>query len=119
MNEIRVGQDLYELNVDDKLRPSVERNISGRTQMDIEIDSLVIPEKPFFLNKIILLLRWYRKIFSTKLGHRCVFDPSCSRYCEIAIRNQGILRGLCLTINRLFRCRPSNGGVDLPKGGIS
>ena len=119
MNKIRVGQDLYELNVDEKLRPSIERNISGRTQMDIEIDTLNIPNNPFFLNKLIVLLRWYRKSLSRKIGHRCVFDPSCSRYCEIAIRNQGILRGLYLTFNRLLRCRPKNGGVDLPKGGIS
>lgn len=119
MSLFKVGSDSYELNIDEKLRPSVERQLSGKTSMDIKIDSLPIPEKPFLLRQSILLLRWYQEKISPKLGHRCVFDPSCSRYSELAIRETGLLKGFYLTIIRLFRCRPGNGGLDIPptKGG--
>lgn len=119
MSTLKVETDLYELNIDEKLRPSVERQLSGKTNMDNEIDSLPIPEKPFLHKISILLLRSYQKNLSPKLGNRCVFDPSCSRYCELVIRENGLLKGFYLTIKRLSRCRPGNGGLDLPptKGG--
>ena len=114
MNKLKVGLDSYELNVDEQLRPSIERQLSGTTKMDTEIHSLPIPEKPFLIRSSIMLLRWYRKHISPKLGKRCVFEPSCSHYCELAIREVGLLKGFYLTIKRLHRCHPGAGGVDLP-----
>ncbi|WP_375445142.1 membrane protein insertion efficiency factor YidD [uncultured Fibrella sp.] len=60
------------------------------------------------------LLRWYRLRISPRLGQRCVYEPSCSRYAELAFRKHGFYTGLSLTINRLKRCKPGLGGTDIP-----
>ncbi|MCA9857621.1 MAG: membrane protein insertion efficiency factor YidD [Dehalococcoidia bacterium] len=62
-------------------------------------------------------LRFYRRHWSPRLGARCVFDPSCSRYAELAIRAHGVRRGVLMTVHRLRRCRPGNGGTDFPEIG--
>ena len=103
-----------EILVDETLRPTVERLLSGSTNMDMEIESTPIPEKPLLLVMAIKLIRLYQRFISSKLGSRCVFEPSCSHYCELSIRSFGLLRGTLLTIKRLFRCRPGAGGIDLP-----
>jgi len=114
MDKINIDIDSYQLNVEEHLRPSVERQLTGTTKLDSKIHSMPLPEKPYILKNSILLLRWYRKYLSPKLGNRCVFEPSCSHYSELAIRENGILKGYYQTIKRLYRCRPGNGGIDLP-----
>jgi len=110
---LKVGTDSFELNIEERLRPSVERQLCGTTKLDTTIHSMPIPKRPFLLKSSILLLRWYRKYISHKLGNRCVFEPSCSHYCELVIRESGVLTGSYLTIKRLYRCRPGAGGLDL------
>lgn len=105
---------LFDINVPEKLKPSVERKITGTTKMDSEIDALPMPERPILSIIAITLIRWYQIKISPKLGNRCVFEPSCSHYCELSIRELGILRTVQLTFSRLYRCRPGNGGIDLP-----
>ncbi|PHS16921.1 MAG: membrane protein insertion efficiency factor YidD [Kangiella sp.] len=61
----------------------------------------------------VLALRTYRKCRPRFIGDRCVFEPSCSHYCELAIRENGFFRGVKLTFNRLYRCKPGAGGIDL------
>lgn len=114
MNDIKVGSDIYELNIDERLRPGVERRLTGTTRTDQEIHSLPIPTHPFWLKHCVYILRWYRERISPKLGSRCVFEPSCSHYAELAFREKGFSVGLKLTLRRLFRCRPGTGGIDLP-----
>jgi uncharacterized protein len=41
-----------------------------------------------------------------KLGVRCRFEPSCSRYAEAVIRRDGALVGTFRTAGRLLRCGP-------------
>lgn len=74
------------------------------------------------LNKLIiscllLLVRAYQLIISPILGPRCRFYPSCSHYCQEALHEHGISKGLILTIKRIFRCHPGHpGGFDpVPK----
>ncbi len=58
-------------------------------------------------------LRLYRLLVSPLLGPACRFEPSCSRYAEIAVRRHGVLRGGRLAIARLLRCHPLGGqGFD-------
>jgi len=114
MSKLEVGSNTYELNVEEILRPAIERRLSGSTKMDIEIEANPIPNKPILLSGSIKLIRWYQKRISPKLGSRCVFEPSCSHFCEVSIREYGLLKGINLTIKRLFRCRPGTGGIDLP-----
>lgn|GEM_PF-1711663 len=96
------------------LIPSVTRHIFGRTARDAEIDQLPAPATPLTVYVAVLMLRWYRKMRPASIGQRCVWDPSCSRYAELAIRKRGMFRGLVATVSRLVRCRPAQGGIDLP-----
>lgn len=104
-----------ECRMDDALIPSVLRAFAGATPGDAEIDSLRVPRRPVWLASTIRSLRWYRARVAPHLGQRCVFEPTCSRYTELVLRDLGFLRGLALSIRRLARCRPGSGGVDLPQ----
>ncbi|MCX7066652.1 MAG: membrane protein insertion efficiency factor YidD [Methylococcales bacterium] len=114
IKEINVDGEVYECHVEPFLLPSIERLLRGTTDSDIAIQSLDIPNKPVWLHLFVKMLRWYRKRISPKLGNRCVFEPSCSHYAELAFRNKGLVRGFVLTCKRLYRCRPDAGGIDFP-----
>jgi putative component of membrane protein insertase Oxa1/YidC/SpoIIIJ protein YidD len=109
MNGIRV-----ELRVNEQLAPSVMRAFAGCTVRDAEVDALPVPRRPIWLNMCVGCLRWYRKTSRSLIGHRCVFDPSCSRYSELALRKYGLAKGVIFTVRRLSRCRSNAGGVDEP-----
>ncbi|MCC6302158.1 MAG: membrane protein insertion efficiency factor YidD [Gammaproteobacteria bacterium] len=60
-----------------------------------------------------LAIRAYRYGISPYLGAHCRFEPSCSRYAEIAIARFGVLRGGRMALRRLSRCHPWHaGGID-------
>ena len=109
---IQSGNDTFQFDVDSKNSIIIQRHFTKHTKRDIEIYSLPIPKRPVWLFFTVKSLRFYQKYISEKLGNRCVFDPSCSRYSEIAFRKYGFSKGLKLTISRLRRCKPQNGGVD-------
>lgn len=103
-----------EFCVDASLIPSTLRAFVGTTPRDTEVDDLPVPANPFWLRACILMLRWYRSKISKRIGQRCVFEPSCSRYAELAFRQYGFTRGLFASLGRLRRCGPGAGGVDIP-----
>lgn len=105
----------FQFNVNPKDAIIVERAFNKHTKLDLEIKNMEIPKKPLWLNLVVRTLRFYQNNISEKLGNRCVFDPSCSRYSEIAYRKKGFYRGTILTLKRLKRCRPENGGIDTLK----
>ena len=111
---VRIEGAEIELRVESSLAPSVIRAFAGVTPMDAEVDALSIPTKPIWLRICIQSLRWYREIRSHQISQRCVFDPSCSRYAELAFRHRGFSKGVLATLGRLHRCRPGAGGVDIP-----
>ncbi len=106
--------DSYEFNVDEKNRPSIERKLTGTTQADSEIAALDLPQRPLIVKWSILFLRAYRHFVPFNIRNRCVFEPSCSHYSEAAIRKHGFLSGAIMTVKRLQRCKPKNGGIDFP-----
>ena len=114
MKKIEYNGDTYQLDVDSKHQPTIERILTGTTSYDTYVHNLPIPKEPLVIKLIINILRWYRRNISTKLGNRCVFEPSCSHYSELAFRKYGIAKGFFITTKRLFRCRPGNGGIDIP-----
>ncbi len=73
---------------------------------------------------LLVLIAAYRLLVKPALqfiagpGGSCRFEPSCSRYCEEAIRAHGALRGGLLGARRICRCHPWGGcGFDpVPKG---
>lgn len=112
LEKIEIGDDSFEISANEKDAILIQRHFSKYTKMDLEIQNLPVPKKPIWLNLTVRMLRFYQNNISEKLGNRCVFDPSCSRYSELAFREKGFFKGLNLTINRLKRCRPENGGID-------
>jgi uncharacterized protein len=109
---VTVAGEEFEISGDASSLPIIERHFAGHTQRDKAIQALPLPNKPWWLNGAVRLLRWYRRRIAHRLGNRCVFDPSCSHYAEMAFRQKGFWKGLWLTLCRLKRCRPGKGGVD-------
>jgi uncharacterized protein len=111
--KIIINEDSFEIDANEKDIIIIQRHLMKQTQRDLEIQKLPIPTKPIWLNLIVRLLRFYQNWISPRLGNRCVFDPSCSRYSELAFREKGFVQGFELTLSRLKRCRPENGGIDI------
>jgi len=107
-----MNEDTFDINAGSKDSAIIERYFTGCTKRDSAIKNLPVPQKPVWLNLVIRLIRYYQKNISHKLGNRCVFDPSCSHYSELAFRQEGLVNGIKLTLKRLHRCRPQNGGID-------
>lgn len=60
-----------------------------------------------------MLLALFKFCISPFIPHACKFNPTCSIYAGLAFAEWGFLKGLGLTIKRLFRCNPfSRGGTD-------
>jgi putative membrane protein insertion efficiency factor len=114
MQRIKIGDHEIELNVDASMAPSVLRAFAGATQLDLEVESQPIPPHPAWLRGCVKSLRFYRRVRPASVGQRCVFDPSCSRYAELAFKKHGLIKGLAAVLVRLHRCKPANGGTDLP-----
>jgi putative membrane protein insertion efficiency factor len=67
---------------------------------------------------IIAAIRIYQRWVSSALPARCKYYPTCSHYAILAIRSNGVFRGIALSLWRLLRCNPwSMGGIDYPPGG--
>jgi putative membrane protein insertion efficiency factor len=114
VKRIEVNGNTYECNVSPSQIPAVERMLRGTTDSDVAIQAMSIPDRPLWLKGMVSALRWYQRIISPRLRNRCVFEPSCSHYSELAFREKGLLKGFWLTVKRLYRCRPGVGGIDLP-----
>jgi putative membrane protein insertion efficiency factor len=61
----------------------------------------------------------YRRALSpvaARIGLRCRFTPTCSRYAETAIARDGLLRGGARALARVARCGPwtPQGTLDEP-----
>jgi uncharacterized protein len=112
-DKIVIGDSTYDCSAVDPIHmPTIERLLTGTTAVDDEIDGLAIPSRPRWLALTVRILRWYRRTISPRLGSRCVFVPSCSRYAELAFRNEGFAVGMVMTCKRLLRCRAGAGGTD-------
>lgn len=53
---------------------------------------------------------------AARIGLRCRFTPTCSRYAETVIARDGVVRGGWKAARRIARCGPwtPRGTVDLP-----
>lgn len=57
----------------------------------------------------------YRKLISPSLKPRCIYYPSCSEYCELAVKKYGVAKGSLKGARRILRCHPfATGGYDPP-----
>jgi uncharacterized protein len=46
----------------------------------------------------------YQKLISPMLPPSCIYYPSCSHYSKNSIINHGVLKGIILSVSRIFRC---------------
>jgi len=53
---------------------------------------------------------------AARIGLRCRFTPTCSRYAETVIARDGIVRGGAKALRRIARCGPwtARGTIDEP-----
>jgi uncharacterized protein len=53
---------------------------------------------------------------AARIGLRCRFTPTCSRYAEVVVARDGVVRGGWKTVKRIARCNPWTvaGTVDAP-----
>ncbi len=56
----------------------------------------------------------YKAFAPKSVRNKCRFDPCCSTYMIIAVQKYGLIRGFIKGIRRVMRCKPPNGGTDLP-----
>ena len=54
----------------------------------------------------------YQRIAPKRIRDSCRFEPTCSNYAIGVINAHGFRKGWKLTIMRLLKCRPPNGGKD-------
>jgi len=104
--------DVFEFNVDPKLKPTIERKLTGTTTSDVLISQLGTRTLPMSVRLSVSILRLYRLVTPRRIRNRCVFEPSCSHYSELAIRQHGVKTGLYLSASRLKRCNANSGGID-------
>ena len=66
------------------------------------------------MKKILIgFIKLYQITLSPFLGDNCRFYPSCSNYGIEAIKKHGAIKGLFLTVKRIFKCNPFHpGGHD-------
>ena len=108
----------FSVQGDPRHLPLLLRKLTGSTPTDTAVDALPIPPLNSASWMCVHLIRGYRCHLSPRLGDRCVFEPSCSRFAELAVRNLGMLRAIKPIYARLVACRPNQGGFDLPEGWI-
>lgn len=65
---------------------------------------------------VIHVHQWRVAPVAARLGLECRFTPSCSRYAEIVIARDGVVRGGWKAVSRIARCNPwtARGTVDEP-----
>ena len=62
---------------------------------------------------IILIIRGYQYVISPYIAPSCRYCPSCSNYSIEAFQRFGLVRGLILSVRRIFSCHPwHHGGYD-------
>ncbi len=62
---------------------------------------------------LIAPIRLYQWVISPWLGPHCRFQPTCSHYAVMAIKEHGPARGIWLSLRRISKCHPwHQGGCD-------
>ena len=66
---------------------------------------------------IVGIIKFYQIVVSPVIGPSCRHYPTCSQYSIESLKTHGVLRGLYLSVRRIWRCRPggSHGYDPVPK----
>lgn len=63
---------------------------------------------------VIWFVKFHQRYAPLHIRLKCRYEPSCSEYMILAIEKYGVMHGVIKGIRRILRCRPGNGGFDLP-----
>jgi len=67
----------------------------------------------FISNALVFIIGLYRLFVSPLFPDACRHYPSCSSYCQEALKRYGVFRGGLLSIKRILKCNPFYpGGYD-------
>ncbi len=93
--------------------------VAGAVLALLTVDFLLPPQRQVSARLLLGAIDLYQATLSPLLGRsgvRCRFQPSCSHYGEMAIRQYGTYQGSLKTVWRIARCGPWTpaGTVDLP-----
>ena len=85
--------------------------MTGRTAQTMVVAALALFGVATVAGKPLALagIHGYQRTLSpvaARIGLRCRFVPSCSRYAEIVIARDGIVRGGWKSLGRIARCGP-------------
>ena len=58
------------------------------------------------INTLIKIIKGYKFMISPLLGHSCRYLPTCSEYAIEALKTFGLIRGLVMSVKRIFSCHP-------------
>jgi len=62
---------------------------------------------------LLFLIFLYQNLISPLLGPKCRFTPTCSQYSAEALKKHGPIKGVRISLNRIFKCHPWGGkGYD-------
>ena len=66
---------------------------------------------------IVGVIKFYQIVVSPVMGSSCRHYPTCSQYSIESLKTHGVLRGLYLSVRRIWRCRPggTHGYDPVPK----
>jgi len=66
------------------------------------------------ISKIFIsIIKIYQITLSPFLGKQCRFTPTCSKYAEESFQKHGSIKGVFLSLKRIFRCNPwGDSGYD-------
>lgn len=68
----------------------------------------------FFSKILIALIHFYQLVTPKWIHYACRFEPTCSDYAILSLKKYGLMRGIFLSLLRICRCFPPNGGRDYP-----
>tara|TARA_B100001057_G_C22358334_1_gene759821 strand:- start:290 stop:541 length:252 start_codon:yes stop_codon:yes gene_type:complete len=55
---------------------------------------------------IIKIIKAYKFFISPILGNSCRYFPTCSEYSIEALKTQGLIKGILMSLKRIFSCHP-------------
>ena len=66
---------------------------------------------------LVFLIKSYQLLISPLLGQNCRYLPTCSEYSAQSIRENGVIKGIALSLKRISKCHPwgSHGYDPVPK----
>lgn len=69
--------------------------------------------KKIIIAPFLFLIKVYQNLISPFTPATCRYQPTCSSYTKEALQKHGLLKGLKLSIKRIFSCNPWGGsGYD-------